>query len=118
MTTDEKRLELDKTCLKIVSCDDCILSDKSCYKIDKRSINQLYDLYVKNGYSLIKGKGVKNMEEKSTKDKETKLDEACSRLGSCSRCILKDDSCSDDEKTDDMYKKYVDNGCTFKNSEL
>ena len=51
------------------------------------------------------------------RDWETKLDEACSRLGNCSRCILKDDSCSDDEKTDDMYKKYVDNGCTLENKE-
>ena len=62
---------------------------------------------------------MKNMEEKSTKDKEIKLDEDCSRLGNCSRCILNDDPCEDDgkDRIDDMYKRYVDNGCTLENKE-
>ena len=55
-----------------------------------------------NEYSLMRCDDVKNMKEKSTEDKIEELDKSCSKLGNCSRCILKDDSCSDDEKTDDM----------------
>ena len=115
-TTDEKKLELYKNCNAMI-CSDCILSGDFCYESDEVSINKQYDSYVKNGYSLMKGNKVKDMEEKSMEDKIEELNESCSKLGSCSRCILKDDSCSDDEKTDDMYKKYVDNGCTLENKE-
>ena len=118
MTTDEKKLELYKNCNEMI-CSDCILSGDFCYESDEVSINKQYDSYVKNGYSLMKGNKVKDMEEKSTKDKETKLDEACSRLGNCSRCILNDEPCEDDgkDRIDDMYKRYVDNGCTLENKE-
>lgn len=115
-TTDEKKLELYKNCNAMI-CSDCILSGDFCYESDEVSINKQYDSYVKNGYSLMKGNKVKDMEEKSTKDKEQKLDEACLDLnGSCSMCILKDDLCENDDEDsiDEMYEKYVDNGCTLK----
>ena len=64
-----------------------------------------------NEYSLMRCDDVKNMKEKSTEDKEKELDEACRNLRSYFKCILKDDSCSDDEfgtfdHNDDIRKTY------------